>query len=77
MYPKHSVDLYDSYLDATAKLHGYLVRDELLSFRTELFPDESPFPIIYDPIDYETNRSNFHKLHVLRAADPKFHKGHN
>ena len=27
VYPKQSVDLYDSYLHATAKPHGYLVLD--------------------------------------------------
>ena len=61
VYPKHSGDLYDSYLHATAKPHGYLVLDlsqdikHLLRFRTEIFPDESPFPLIYVPVDYETD----------------------
>jgi hypothetical protein len=62
VYPKNSVDLYDSYLHATAKPHGYLVLDlsqdinDLLRFRTEVFPDESPFPLIYAPVDYETDK---------------------
>ena len=61
VYPKHSVDLYDSYLHATAKAHGYLVLDlsqdikDLLWFRTEIFPDECPFSLIYAPVDYETD----------------------
>ena len=57
----NSVDLYDSYLHATAKPHGYLVLDlsqdiNDLRFRTEIFPDESPFPLIYAPVDYETDK---------------------
>ena len=61
VYPKNSVDLYHSYLHATAKPNGYLVLDlsqdinDLLRFRTEIFPDESPFPVIYAPIKYETD----------------------
>jgi hypothetical protein len=61
VYPKKSVDLYDSYLHATAKPHGYFLLDlskginDLLRFRTEIFHDESPFPLIYAPLDYETD----------------------
>jgi hypothetical protein len=61
VYQKHSVDLYDSNQPATAKPHGYLVLDlsqdinVLLKFRNEIFPDESPFPLIYAPEDYETD----------------------
>jgi len=61
VYPKNNVVLYDSYLDATSKPHGYLVRDlsqdinDLLRFRTEIFPDESTFPLVYAPIKYETD----------------------
>ena len=60
VYPKDSVDLYDSYLDATSRPHGYLVLDlsqdinDLLRFRTEIFPEESPFPLFYASIHYET-----------------------
>ena len=61
VYPKYGVDLYDTYLHATAKPHGYLVLDlsqdinELLWFRSEIFHDESPFPLIYVAVDYETD----------------------
>ena len=60
LYPKNSVDLYDSYQHATGKPHGYFVLDlsqdlnDLLWFRTDIFPDESPFPLIYTTVDYET-----------------------
>jgi len=60
MYPTNSVDLYDSYIHATSKLHVYLVLDlsqdiNDLRFRNEIFPDESPFPLSYAPVDYETD----------------------
>ena len=61
VYPELSVDLYDLYLHATAKPHGYLVRylskdiNDLLRLRTEIFPDEIPFPLIYAPVDYDTD----------------------
>ena len=61
LYPKLSVDLYDSNLHATAKPHGFLVLDlsqdiiDLLQFRTEIFPEESPFQLIYASVDYETD----------------------
>jgi len=61
VYPKNSVDLYNSYLQANAKPHGYIVLDlsqdikDPLRFRTEIFLDESPFPLIYAPEDYETD----------------------
>jgi len=64
VYPKNSVDLYVSRLHATAKPHGYLVLyhsqdiNDLLRFRTEIFPDESPFPLIYAPVDFETDMIN-------------------
>ena len=61
VYPKNSVELYVSYLHATAKPHGYLVLalfqdiKDVLRFRTEIFPDECPFPVIYAPVKYETD----------------------
>ena len=64
VYPKHSVDLYDLYLHTTAKFHGYLEIvlsqdiNHLLRFRTEIFPDENHFPLIYAPIDYEKDTND-------------------
>ena len=60
VYPKYGVDLYDTYLHATAKPHGYHVLElsqnvnYLLRFRSGIFPDESSFPLIYSPVDYQT-----------------------
>ena len=68
VYPKNSVDLYDSYLDATSSPHGYLVLDlsqdinDRLRFRTEMFPEESPFPLIYASIHYETDTIDLSQL---------------
>ena len=65
LFPKHSVDLYDSYLKATAKPHVYLVLNlsqdinDLLKFRSEIFPEESYLPLNYGPIDFETDTTDF------------------
>ena len=59
--PLHSVDLYDSYLHATSRPLGYLVLDlsqdinDHLQFRTEIIPDDRPFPLIYALVEYETD----------------------
>jgi len=73
VYSKHRADLHNSYLHATAKLHVYLVLDlsqdinDLLQFRTDIFPDESPFSLIYAPGDYEMDRLTYHTLHVFKT----------
>ena len=75
VYPKHSVDLYDSYLQTTSKPHEYFVLDlsqninDLLRFRTEVFPDDSLLHLIYALVDYDTDT-----LHVLKEADSKLRK---
>ena len=72
VYPKNIVDLYDSYPDATSRPHGYLVLDlsqginDLLRFRTEIFPEESPFPLIYTSIHYETDTIDLSQLTLLQ-----------
>jgi hypothetical protein len=54
VYPEDSRGLYEAYLDATKDPHGYIVldltqdSDDLLRFRTKIFPDEHP-PIVYAP----------------------------
>ena len=61
VYPQNGEALYASYLQATARPHGYIILDltqginDLLRFRTAFFPDESPAPLIYAPVDYETD----------------------
>ena len=52
VHPEHSDSLYKAYLDATERPHGYLILDfaqdtnNLLRYRTNVFPDEYP-PIVY------------------------------
>ena len=52
VYTEHSCSLYKAYLEATKRPHGYFIldlaqdTDDLLRFRTNVFPDEAP-PIIY------------------------------
>ena len=51
VYPEDSAGLYEAYLNATAKPHGYFVlafsqdTDEQLRFRTNIFPEELPLTI--------------------------------
>ena len=54
VYPEDSAGLYEVYLEATKQLHGYLVldfaqdTDDLLRFRTRIFPGEGQ-PVVYTP----------------------------
>ena len=51
VYPEHSSNLCKAYLNATERPHGYFILDlsqdtnDLLRFRTNVFPDEGP-PVI-------------------------------
>ena len=52
VYPEDSLGLYNAYLDATQKPHGYLIldltqdTDDGLRFRGNIFPEEYP-PVVY------------------------------
>jgi len=54
VHPEDSDSLYNSYLEATERAHGYLIldfaqdTDDRLRYRTNVFADEYP-PIIYMP----------------------------
>jgi hypothetical protein len=64
VYPEDSNGLYESYLEATRKPHGYLLlylaqdTDDRLRFRTNIFPSE--ITVVYAPVGDETDRSNYH-----------------
>jgi len=79
VYPEHSPRPCKSFRNATERPHGYLIldfaqdRDDMLRFRTNVFPDEGP-PALYAPIDDETDRSNYHSLQVLKDARPKLRR---
>jgi hypothetical protein len=61
VHPEDSDSLYKAYLDATERPHGYLIldfaqdTDDLLRYRTNVFPDEYP-PIIYAPTSDEADK---------------------
>jgi len=58
VYPEDSLGLYNAYLDATHKPHGYLIldvtqdTDDGLRFRTNIFAEEYP-PVVYSDIGDE------------------------
>jgi hypothetical protein len=63
VYPENSKNLYEAYLDAAGKAHGYLVldfaqdTDEKLRYRSHIFPEEHPIIFYVPPIggkSYET-----------------------
>jgi hypothetical protein len=60
MYPENSNSLYQTYLEATQKPHGYLLldlsqdTDDLLRFRMNIFPRD--IPIVYDPLENEEDK---------------------
>jgi len=51
VYPKDNLGLYDAYLDATQRPHGYLIldltqdTDDGLLCRTNIFPEEYPLEV--------------------------------
>ena len=60
VYPENSSSLYEQYLDATRRPHGYLLldlsqdTDDLLRFRTDIFNPTSN--VVYAPVDDETDQ---------------------
>ena len=58
-YTEDNLSLYNAYLNATQKPHGYLIlvspqdTDNDLRFRTNIFPEEYP-PVVYSDIGDET-----------------------
>jgi hypothetical protein len=63
VYPENSKSLYDSYLDATEKAHGYLLlalaqdTDDRLRFRTHIFPDEKPVDLFVPTTGGKSNET--------------------
>jgi len=58
VYPDDTIGLYNAYLDATQRPHGYLIMDltqdtnDGLRFRTNIFPKVYP-PLVYSDIGDE------------------------
>ena len=67
VYPENSDSLNRAYLDATSRLHGNFSQDtdDLVRFRTNVFPDELP-TVIYAPVNDETD-----KIELPRASRVK------
>jgi hypothetical protein len=61
VHPQNSDSLYEAYLDATEKPHGYFIlhfaqeTDDLLRYRTSVFPGEGPV-VCYAQLDHETDK---------------------
>jgi hypothetical protein len=61
VHPEGPKKLYNAYLNATKRPHGYLVldlaqdTDGRLRFRTCIFPDEYP-PTFYEDVNDETDK---------------------
>jgi hypothetical protein len=63
VYPENSKSLYDAYLEATEKPHGFLLldlaqdTDERLRFRTHIFPDEKPVKLFVPTTGVRSNET--------------------
>ena len=81
VYLEHSSSLYKAYLDATKRPHGYLIldlsqdTDDVLRFRTNVFPGEGP-QIIYAAVgeEDEAGEIEFPSPPRAQAATPKLLK---
>jgi len=73
VHPEDSESLYNSYLEATERPHGYLILDfaqdtyDRLRYRSNVFPDEYP-PIIYMPTKKDDEAD---KIELSRCASIK------
>jgi ABC-type oligopeptide transport system ATPase subunit len=60
VHPQNRASLYDAYLEATRKPHGYFIldfaqdTDDLLRYRTNVFPGEDP--VCYAQLEHETDK---------------------
>ena len=76
-YPEYCSSLYKAYLPATKRPHGYFFRDlaqytnDLLRFRTNVFPDEGP-PIIYAAVGKEEDEA----FEIELSRPPRAQDGH-
>jgi len=72
VYPEESLGLYNAYLDATKRTHGYLIldlsqdTDDGIRFRTDRYCEENP-PVMYSDIGDEACEVEL--PHPSRAQD--------
>jgi hypothetical protein len=76
VYPENSKGLYEVYLYATTRPHGYLILDlsqdtnDLLRFRTNVFPSEHP-PTFYVSIDEQRDQIQLPRAPSAKIGRPK------
>jgi hypothetical protein len=75
VHPENSDSLYRAYIDTTEKPHGYLILDfaqdtnDLLRYRTNVFPEEYP-PVIYVPTKDETDKNELPHSTNIKDGKP-------
>jgi GTPase SAR1 family protein len=77
VYPENSNSLYQAYRNATTNPHGYLILDlsqdtnDLLRFRTNIFPTEHP-PVIYASVgENEKDEIELPRPPSIKVSEPK------
>ena len=82
VYPEVPKNLYNAYLNATKRPHGYLVldlaqdTDDRLRFRTWIFPDEYP-PTFYVDVNDKTDKIELSRLQSTQISTAQITKSHN
>jgi hypothetical protein len=77
-YPEHPENLYNAYLDATQRPHGYVIldfaqnTDNLLGYRTNVFPTD--YTVVYAPLNDETDTVKLSRSSSTRANRTKTSK---
>jgi hypothetical protein len=80
--PEASTSLCDAYLQATRKAHGYLIldyaldTDDLIRYRTNVFPSERP-PIIYAPVKDEEDKIELSPSTSTKDGETPITKSHH
>jgi len=80
--PKGPKNLYNAYLNATTKPHGYLVldlaqdTDDRTRFRTCIFPDEYP-PTFYVDVNDETDKIELSRPQSTQISTAQITESHN
>jgi hypothetical protein len=80
--PEDSSGLFKAYLEATKRVHGYLLLDltqdseERNRFRTNVIPHEYP-PIIYVALDYEASKGKLSHSTRVKKRKTEIEESHN
>jgi hypothetical protein len=80
--PEASASLCNAYREATQNPHGYMILDfsqdtnDLLRFRTNVFPDEYP-AVIYARVNYEAHKIQLSLSASTQDSETPIKKSHN